>query len=86
MALQGNFIFFSLSELQEMLAENLAARKAILGRGQTYTIAGRSFGFTDLPSLNKEATEIAQAISRKTGQSSEVVRANFNPGMGRGAR
>lgn len=83
MAATGKFLFLNVEELQEMKADYKAALKAILVRGTTYTIAGRSFGFTDERALRDGLEEIGFALGRKTNQSSDCVRANFNPSLGR---
>ena len=66
-----------------------ACKTAIIAgavRGISYTIAGRSFSFPSLESAQSTLQEANYALGLLTGQRSDIVRANFNPGMGRGSR
>jgi len=55
-------------------------------RGVSYTIAGRSFSFPSLESAANMLQEANYALGLLSGTFAQVVRANFNPGMGRGRR
>lgn len=55
-------------------------------RGINYTIAGRSFGFPSLESCQNTLQEALYALGLLSGTRSDNIRANFNPGIGRGSR
>ena len=73
-------------EAADLVAIRDACKQAIIAgavRGISYTIAGRSFSFPSLESAQNTLQEACYALGLITGQRSEVVRPNFNPGFGR---
>jgi len=86
MAASGKLIgldIVTLTAIRDALTEALVAG---LKRGQSYTIAGRSFTFSSVTELINAIAEANQAIGNLTGAVSMNVRANFNGGIGRGSR
>jgi len=86
MAAAGKLIgldIVTLTTIRDALTEALIAG---LKRGQSYTIAGRSFSFSAVSELVNTIAEANQAIGLLTNTTSMVVRANFNPSVGRGSR
>ena len=78
------FAGLDLVTLTEIRAALIAAMIAGLARGTSYTIAGRSFSFSNLTELRQTIEAASWAIGQLDGTRSEHVRACFNPAMGRG--
>jgi hypothetical protein len=53
-------------------------------RGTSYSIAGRTFSFPTLEAAQDLLSECNYALGLLNGTRSMNVRANFNPGLGRG--
>jgi len=85
MAAMQKLVFLSVPQLDTLLAAALDALAKGLGRGTSYSIAGKSFGFSSIAEITNLIQEIGYARSMKTGTNSETCRANFNPAVGRGA-
>ncbi len=85
MPITGSLVNLPLTSLQQI---NAAAQQCIIAasvRGVTYSIAGRSFTFPDLTTATALLAESQYAIDLQTGARSTMVRANFNPCLGRGS-
>ena len=80
---QGTLIGLDASELQEI--RTVAKQCLIAGavRGLNYTVAGRTFNFPSLESAQSLLGEANYALQLLTGQRTTMVRANFNPALGR---
>lgn len=85
MAASGSFDGLTLDQLNSLLAVYLQCITAIAVRGTSYSIAGRSFSFPNIPEVNQTILELNYAIGKLTGARSGSARANFNPSLGRGA-
>lgn len=86
MAASGKLIGLDQNELIEIRD---AAKQALLAgmvRGISYSIAGRSFSFPSLAEASQMILEANYALQLLQGTRSNNAIANFNRGLGRGAR
>ena len=86
MAIKQELVGVSADTLTRIISTAEEAIIAILTRGGSYTIAGRSFTFSTLGELKSLVAEANYALGLLNGTRSEVVRANFNSSTGRGSR
>lgn len=86
MAVRQTLVGLEAADLIEIRDACKAAIIAGTVRGISYTIAGRSFSFPDLNACQNTLQEALYALGIVQGTRSEVVRANFNPSLGRGSR
>jgi len=86
MAFQEKLIGLPPETLRAISAAAQAAIIAGLTRGTSYTIAGRSFGFSTISECVGLINECEAALRLANGTGSQCVVANFNRGMGRGSR
>lgn len=81
---KGTLVGQPIDVLQTLVTQTAAAIVAVLVRGKSYTIAGRSYTFSELSELQDLSNEASYALGLLTGARSNNVRANFNPALGRG--
>jgi len=76
-------------DAEDLVAIRDACKGCIIAqtvRGVSYTIAGRSFTFPSLESAANMLQEANYALGLIRGTTGQIVRANFNDGMGRANR
>ena len=83
MAVKGLFLNHPVAEVTTIRDAMSAGIIASMARGTSYTIAGRSFTFPGITEASNMLAEANAELSRVNGTRSQVVRANFNDGMGR---
>tara|TARA_R110000796_G_scaffold230961_2_gene348779 strand:- start:3597 stop:3854 length:258 start_codon:yes stop_codon:yes gene_type:complete len=83
MAAKGIFIGQTAVEITAIRDAMQSGIIAAMARGTSYTIAGRSFSFPGLAEAGNMIQEANYALGLLNGSRSQVVRANFNDGMGR---
>jgi hypothetical protein len=86
MAVRGTLVGLTAPALEEIRDACQAAIVAGTVRGISYSIAGRSFTFPSLSEAGNMLQEAVFALNRLNGSTSQNVRANFNPALGRNAR
>lgn len=81
---QGSLIGLSADDLNAIITSAKGCLVANTVRGQSYSIAGRSYTFPDLAACQNLLQEANYALGLLTGARSMNVRANFNLAIGRG--
>jgi len=84
-AASGTLVGLTADQLNTILAAALQCITANAVRGTSYSIAGRSFSFPDMASVQQTILECNYALALLSGARSGSTRANFNPSLGRGA-
>jgi hypothetical protein len=82
--MKGTLVGLTATELTTLRASALACIVAGTVRGTSYSIAGRTFSFPTLEAAQDLLSESNYALGLLNGTRSANVRANFNPGLGRG--
>jgi len=82
--MKGNLLGLTATELGTLRSSALACIIAGTVRGTSYSIAGRTFSFPTLEAAQDLLSECNYALGLLNGTRSMNVRANFNPGLGRG--
>ena len=82
--MKGTLVGLTATELTTLRTSALACIVAGTVRGTSYSIAGRTFSFPSLESAQDLLSESNYALGLLNGTRSPNVRANFNPGLGRG--
>ena len=78
-----DFEGWSVAELTTFREALITSATALLVRGSSYSIAGRSFSFATLTEIKDTIAAIGYSLGKLTGTRSDHVRANFNPSVGR---
>ena len=82
--MKGTLVGLTATELTTLRTSALACIVAGTVRGTSYSIAGRTFSFPTLEAAQDLLSECNYALGLLNGTRSPTVRANFNPGLGRG--
>ena len=82
--MKGTLVGLTATELTTLRTSALACIVAGTVRGTSYSIAGRTFSFPTLEAAQDLLSESNDALGLLNGTRSPNVRANFNPGLGRG--
>lgn len=82
--MKGTLVGLTATELTTLRTSALACIVAGTVRGTSYSIAGRTFSFPTLEAAQDLLSESSHALGLLNGTRSQNVRANFNPGLGRG--
>lgn len=82
--MKGTLVGLTATELTTLRTSALACIVAGTVRGTSYSIAGRTFSFPTLEAAQDLLSECSYALGLLNGTRSPNVRANFNPGLGRG--
>ena len=82
--MKGTLVGLTGTELGTLRSSALACIIAGTVRGTSYSIAGRTFSFPTLEAAQDLLSEANYALGLLNGTRSANVRANFNPGLGRG--
>jgi hypothetical protein len=82
--MKGTLVGLTGTELGTLRSSALACIIAGTVRGTSYSIAGRTFSFPTLEAAQDLLSECNYALGLLNGTRSMNVRANFNPGLGRG--
>jgi hypothetical protein len=82
--MKGTLVGLTGTELGTLRSSALACIVAGTVRGTSYSIAGRTFSFPTLEAAQDLLSECNYALGLLNGTRSMNVRANFNPGLGRG--
>lgn len=82
--MKGTLVGLTATELTTLRTSALACIVAGTVRGSSYSIAGRTFSFPTLEAAQDLLSECSYALGLLNGTRSPNVRANFNPGLGRG--
>ena len=82
--MKGTLVGLTATELTTLRTSALACIVAGTVRGTSYSIAGRTFSFPTLEAAQDLLSEANYALGLLNGTRSANVRANFNPGLGRG--
>jgi hypothetical protein len=82
--MKGTLVGLTGTELTTLRTSALACIVAGTVRGTSYSIAGRTFSFPTLEAAQDLLSECNYALGLLNGTRSMNVRANFNPGLGRG--
>jgi hypothetical protein len=82
--MKGTLVGLTATELTTLRTSALACIVAGTVRGTSYSIAGRTFSFPTLEAAQDLLSESNYALGLINGTRSPNVRANFNPGLGRG--
>jgi hypothetical protein len=82
--MKGTLVGLTGTELGTLRTSALACIVAGTVRGTSYSIAGRTFSFPSLESAQDLLSEANYALGLLNGTRGTNIRANFNPGLGRG--
>ena len=82
--MKGTLVGLTGTELTTLRTSALACIVAGTVRGTSYSIAGRTFSFPSLESAQDLLAEANYALGLLNGTRGTNIRANFNPGLGRG--
>jgi len=82
--MKGTLVGLTGTELGTLRSSALACIVAGTVRGTSYSIAGRTFSFPTLEAAQDLLSECNYALGLLNSTRSMNVRANFNPGLGRG--